>query len=183
MPDRPLRSVGKQNREPFMNTPTMSKTRKIARGAFGTLIIPVAVGLILWGICAASGVSMFSNAQSMTIFVRGVATVMLTTIALAINLNSGNARCRRECFYNAYFVDSVRHIARRTVGHCICSSSPAADNHITRRGAALRGTRIYHNKWLERQLLRKNGRFRHYYEYLLYAVNHRRRVDDNHRAV
>ena len=67
----------------------MSKTRKIARGAFGTLIIPVAVGLILWGICAASGVSMFSNAQSMTIFVRGVATVMLTTIALAINLNSG----------------------------------------------------------------------------------------------
>ena len=72
-----------------MNTPTMNNTRKIARGAFGTLIIPVAVGLILWGICAANGVSMFSNAQSLTIFVRGVATVMLTTIALAINLNSG----------------------------------------------------------------------------------------------
>ena len=67
----------------------MNNTRKIARGAFGTLIIPVAVGLILWGICAANGVSMFSNAQSLTIFVRGVATVMLTTIALAINLNSG----------------------------------------------------------------------------------------------
>ena len=72
-----------------MITPTTSKPKKIARGIFGTLVIPVTVGLVLWLVCSINGVSMFSNSQSFTIFVRGVATVMLTTIALAINLNSG----------------------------------------------------------------------------------------------
>ncbi len=72
-----------------MNPSTMSKSKKIARSVLGTLIIPVAVGLILWLICSANGVRMFSTDQSLTIFVRGVASVMLTTIALAINLNSG----------------------------------------------------------------------------------------------
>lgn len=72
-----------------MNTSAISKPKRIARGVFGSLVIPVCVGLILWLICALNGVSMFPSTQSLTIFVRGVATVMLTTIALAINLNSG----------------------------------------------------------------------------------------------
>lgn len=72
-----------------MNTINLSKIKEIARRTVGTLIIPCFIGLLLWIICAANGVKMFSNNQSLTIFVRGVATVMLTTIALSTNLNSG----------------------------------------------------------------------------------------------
>ncbi len=72
-----------------MSISAMSKPKKLAKGLLGTLIIPVSVGLILWLICSLNGQSMFPNDQSITIFIRGVATVMLTTIALAINLNSG----------------------------------------------------------------------------------------------
>ena len=72
-----------------MNTSRLIKLKEIARRAVGTLIIPTAVGLVLGIICALSGAKMFSNDQSFTIFARGVATVMLTTIALATNLNSG----------------------------------------------------------------------------------------------
>lgn len=71
------------------NIESKNKVKNILIRTTGTLIIPVVVGLVLWIICTSSGVSMFPNDQSLTIFVRGVATVMLTTIALAINLNSG----------------------------------------------------------------------------------------------
>ncbi len=72
-----------------MNTTNSNKIKEIARRTIGTLIIPSFVGLLLWIICAANGVKMFPNNQSLTIFVRGVATVMLTTIALSTNLSSG----------------------------------------------------------------------------------------------
>lgn len=55
----------------------------------GTLAIPMATLVILLGISAASGISLFGGTGSWTLFFRATASVTLTTFALAINLNSG----------------------------------------------------------------------------------------------
>ena len=55
----------------------------------GTLAIPVIVAVILLGLCALGGRSMIDTALGFNNFVSYTAIVMITTMALSINLNSG----------------------------------------------------------------------------------------------
>ncbi|MCC8149994.1 MAG: sugar ABC transporter permease [Lachnospiraceae bacterium] len=55
----------------------------------GTCIIPAAALIIMLILCAANGVVYFESINSWITFLRATATVMLTTFALSINLNSG----------------------------------------------------------------------------------------------
>lgn len=55
----------------------------------GTLAIPVIVVVILLGLCALGGRSMIDTALGFNNFVSYTAIVMITTMALSINLNSG----------------------------------------------------------------------------------------------
>lgn len=59
------------------------------RKIIGTLAIPVIVAAVLLIICAANGKSMIANRTSFNYFVLYAAIVMITTMALSINLNSG----------------------------------------------------------------------------------------------
>lgn len=68
---------------------TQSKGKKIASRIFGTLIIPVVFLVVLEVICIANGKQMISNLISFNNFVIYTAIVMITTMALSINLNSG----------------------------------------------------------------------------------------------
>ena len=63
----------------------MKKSQKI----IGTLAIPVIVAAILLLLCAANGKSMIANRTSFNYFMLYAAIVMITTMALSINLNSG----------------------------------------------------------------------------------------------
>lgn len=69
----------------------MDKNRKnkTVKNVVGTLAIPVIAAVLLQGICMARGRTMFANAISFNNFVAYTAVVMITTIALSINLNSG----------------------------------------------------------------------------------------------
>ena len=55
----------------------------------GTLAIPVLFAAVLLILCAAGGKSMIGNRISLNYFVLYAAVVMITTMALSINLNSG----------------------------------------------------------------------------------------------
>lgn len=59
------------------------------KNAAGALAIPVITAVFLQGICMANGRSMISNMVSFNNFVVYTAIIMITTIALSINLNSG----------------------------------------------------------------------------------------------
>ena len=61
----------------------------IRRKVIGTLAIPVIVAVILEAICLANGQNMITNLKSFNNFVVYTAIVMITTMALSINLNSG----------------------------------------------------------------------------------------------
>lgn len=63
----------------------MSTPKKI----IGTVGIPVLFAIILETICLSNGTHIITNAKSFDNFVVYVAIVMITTIALSINLNSG----------------------------------------------------------------------------------------------
>ena len=63
----------------------MSTRRKV----IGTLAIPVIVAVILEAICLANGQNVITNMKSFNNFVVYTAIVMITTMALSINLNSG----------------------------------------------------------------------------------------------
>ena len=64
---------------------TMTTNRKI----LGALSIPVLTGIILTVLCAVNGKAMIANKTGFNFFVLYTAIVMLTTMALSINLNSG----------------------------------------------------------------------------------------------
>ena len=66
-----------------------NKALNIGRRTAGTLAIPFFVAVILLIICAANGRAMISNVSSFTYFLDYTAVIMITTIALSINLNSG----------------------------------------------------------------------------------------------
>lgn len=55
----------------------------------GTLAIPVIAGIILEALCLSHGQNIITNVKSFDNFVIYAAIVMITTIALSINLNSG----------------------------------------------------------------------------------------------
>lgn len=63
----------------------MSTSKKIV----GTLAIPVITFVLLEAVCAVNGQHVISNIKSFDNFVIYTAIVMITTIALSINLNSG----------------------------------------------------------------------------------------------
>ena len=63
----------------------MSTSKRI----IGTLAIPVIASIILEGLCLSHGQNIITNAKSFDNFVIYAAIVMITTIALSINLNSG----------------------------------------------------------------------------------------------
>ena len=62
---------------------------KTGKKVLGTLAIPVIAAAILLIICAAGGKSMIANRTSFNYFMLYTAVVMITTMALSINLNSG----------------------------------------------------------------------------------------------
>ncbi len=55
----------------------------------GTVIIPVATFLIMTVLCSMNGIRLFETNGNWILFFRATASVMLTTFALSINLNSG----------------------------------------------------------------------------------------------
>ncbi|MBO6214018.1 MAG: sugar ABC transporter permease, partial [Lachnospiraceae bacterium] len=61
----------------------------IVKRVIGTLIIPLIAFILTWGICASRGVMLFENTGNYIAFFRATVSVMLTTFALSINLNSG----------------------------------------------------------------------------------------------
>ena len=61
----------------------------IRRRVTGTLAIPVITALVLEIICLRSGQNIITNLKSFNNFVVYTAIVMITTMALAVNLNSG----------------------------------------------------------------------------------------------
>lgn len=63
----------------------MSTSKRI----IGTLAIPVIASIILEALCLSHGQHIITNAKSFDSFVVYTAIVMITTIALSINLNSG----------------------------------------------------------------------------------------------
>jgi ribose transport system permease protein len=62
---------------------------KLSKRIIGTLAIPVITAAVLLGLCALNGKSMISSRTSFNYFVLYAAIVMITTMALSINLNSG----------------------------------------------------------------------------------------------
>lgn len=65
------------------------KNSGIAVKIFGTLAVPAVIIPVLLLICAAGGKTLIANQTSFNNFVVYTATVMITTMALSINLNSG----------------------------------------------------------------------------------------------
>ena len=62
---------------------------KASKRIIGTLAIPVITAVVLLALCAANGKSMIANRTSFNYFTLYAAIVMITTMALSINLNSG----------------------------------------------------------------------------------------------
>ena len=62
---------------------------KTSRKIIGTLAIPCIVAAILLILCAIGGKSMIANRTGFNYFVQYTAIVMITTMALSVNLNSG----------------------------------------------------------------------------------------------
>lgn len=65
------------------------KNRSMLKRIVGVFIIPVGTLLLMQGISASRGVVLFESVNSYIAFFRAAASVMLTTFALAINLNAG----------------------------------------------------------------------------------------------
>ncbi len=63
--------------------------KKYAKPAVGTLAIPLIAFLVCQILCACNGVRLFDGVFTWNVFLRATATVMLTTFALSMNLNSG----------------------------------------------------------------------------------------------
>ena len=62
---------------------------KTSKRILGTLAIPAVTAAVLLTLCAANGKSMIANRTSFNYFILYAAIVMITTMALSINLNSG----------------------------------------------------------------------------------------------
>lgn len=63
--------------------------KKRVNKIFGIATIPVATFLVMYLLCSSQGVRMFETEGNWIVFFRAAASVMLTTFALSINLNSG----------------------------------------------------------------------------------------------
>lgn len=67
----------------------MKSNKNILTKIFGIGTIPVVTLLVVLVLCSAKGVTLFASKGNWIAFFRSVASVMLTTFALSINLNSG----------------------------------------------------------------------------------------------
>lgn len=67
----------------------MNRTMTFGKKIAGTLVIPCIVAAFLMILCAANGKSMIAGRTGLNFFVLYTAIVMLTTMSLSINLNSG----------------------------------------------------------------------------------------------
>jgi ribose transport system permease protein len=67
----------------------MGVVMKMKNRLLGILGIPVGTLIVMLLLCEAGGVHMFEGENSWLVFFRATASVMLTTFALSINLNSG----------------------------------------------------------------------------------------------
>lgn len=67
----------------------MKSSKSMMTKIFGIGTIPVATLLIMLALCASKGVVLFETQGNWIAFFRSVTSVMLTTFALSINLNSG----------------------------------------------------------------------------------------------
>ncbi len=67
----------------------MNLSKTLIKKVTGTLAIPVLTAAVLGILCAANGKAMIGNRISFNFFMIYTAIVMLTTMALSINLNSG----------------------------------------------------------------------------------------------
>lgn len=67
----------------------MKSNRNIMTKIFGIGTIPIATLIIMMILCGARGVKLFETTGNWIAFFRSVTSVMLTTFALSINLNSG----------------------------------------------------------------------------------------------
>lgn len=67
----------------------MNKTKSIFTKIAGIGVIPVGTLIIMLLLCASRGVALFESENNWIAFFRSVTSVMLTTFALSINLNSG----------------------------------------------------------------------------------------------
>ena len=65
------------------------KSRNMTKRIFGIGTIPLATLAIMLGLCAVNGITLFETELNWRTFFQSVASVMLTTFALSINLNSG----------------------------------------------------------------------------------------------
>lgn len=67
----------------------MKNSKSIMTKIFGIGTIPVVTLVVMLALCAAKGVALFETQGNWIAFFRSITTVMLTTFALSINLNSG----------------------------------------------------------------------------------------------
>lgn len=65
------------------------KSKGLIKKGLGIIVIPFTAFLIVWGICCFNHISLFASAGNWIAFFRAIASVMLTTLALSINLNTG----------------------------------------------------------------------------------------------
>ncbi len=63
--------------------------KQYSKKMIGTVIIPLIAFVVCQIICMVNGAALFADSFSWLVFVRASATVMLTTFALQMNLNSG----------------------------------------------------------------------------------------------
>ncbi len=63
--------------------------KEYGKRTLGTIAIPLIAFLVCQILCMQKGISLFADTFTWTVFVRASASVMLTTFALYINLNSG----------------------------------------------------------------------------------------------
>lgn len=67
----------------------MKKSNSIVKKILGIATIPVGTLIIMFILCQANGVLLFETQGNWITFFRSITTVMLTTFALSINLNTG----------------------------------------------------------------------------------------------
>ncbi|MBR1506551.1 MAG: sugar ABC transporter permease [Eubacterium sp.] len=61
----------------------------LVKRIIGTVSIPLLAFVVTWGLCRINGIALFESSGNWIAFFRASASVMLTTFALSINLNSG----------------------------------------------------------------------------------------------
>lgn len=66
-----------------------NRKKQVLNRIIGIVTIPIITLMIMVLLCSTKGIVLFATGENVTSFFRSVSTVMLTTLALSINLNSG----------------------------------------------------------------------------------------------